>query len=132
MSGRWIALDSDVTAFDTEDSAAGVIHFDNGAVMIFEVSWALNAPEAEYTQICASLAGASINPLTIYGEDSGYLTDNRPTTMTVNPFAVEIDHFIDCVRTGKPSRSPIEHGVAMEKMLCGIYDSAKAGREISL
>ena len=30
---RWKALDSDVTAFDTEDSAAGAIHFENGAVM---------------------------------------------------------------------------------------------------
>ena len=43
---RWTALDSDVTAFDTEDSACGVIHFENGAALMFEVSWALNAPSS--------------------------------------------------------------------------------------
>ena len=59
---RWTALDSDVTAFDTEDSACGVIHFENGAALMFEVSWALNAPNSGYTQICGSKAGATLEP----------------------------------------------------------------------
>ena len=130
--GRWVALDSDVTAFDTEDSAAGVIHFENGATMLFEVSWAINAPEQDYTQICGTKAGLTMEPLTVYGEEMGYLTDNKITTMPKNPYAVEIDHFIDCVRTGKKNNSPLEHGLMMQKMLNGIYDSAKAGKEIEL
>ena len=40
---RWTALDSDVTAFDTEDSACGVIHFENGA----DVRGQLGAERAE-------------------------------------------------------------------------------------
>ena len=40
---RWTALDSDVTAFDTEDSAAGTIHFENGAVIC------VNASDADAT-----------------------------------------------------------------------------------
>ena len=130
--GRWVALDSDVTAFDTEDSAAGVIHFENGACMIFEVSWAINAPEQDYTQICGSKAGITMEPLTVYGEEMGYLTDNKITTMPANPYALEIDHFIDCVRNGTKCKSPLADGLSMQKMLNGIYDSAKAGKEITL
>ena len=129
---RWTALDSDVTAFDTEDSAAGVIHFENGAILQFEVSWALNAPPLQLTQICGTKAGATLDPLTIYGEDMDYLTDNVLTTIPRNMFAVEIDHFIDCVRTGKKPTSPLEDGVTVQRMLQGIYDSARLGREVEI
>lgn len=129
---RWKALDSDVTAFDTEDSAAGAIHFENGAVMLFEVSWALNAPGAGYTQICGSKAGATLDPLTIYGEDDGYLTDNKPTVGDSGIFDNEIEHFIHCLRTGEKPISPLEDGVAVQRMLDGIYRSAREKREVEI
>lgn len=129
---RWTAMDSDVTAFDTEDSAAGVIHFENGATMLFEVSWALNAPPTEYTQICGTKAGATLNPLTIYGEDMDYLTDNRLTTLNPNIFDEEIGHFLNSLRTGAPVESPLEDGVTVQRMLQGIYDSARLGREVEI
>ena len=125
-------MDSDVTAFDTEDSAAGVSHFENGATMLFEVSWALNAPPTEYTQICGTKAGATLNPLTIYGEDMDYLTDNRLTTLNPNIFDEEIGHFLNSLRTGAPVESPLEDGVTVQRMLQGIYDSARLGREVEI
>lgn len=129
---RWTALDRDVTTFDTEDSAVGAIHFENGATMLFEISWALNAPPTEYTQICGSKAGATLNPLVIYGEEAGYLTDNRPTVNSEDIFALEIDHFINCLRTGEKPESPIEDGLTVQRMLQGIYDSARLGREVEI
>ena len=129
---RWEALDNDVTAFDTEDSACGVIHFENGASMLFEVSWALNAPGETYTQICGSKAGARLNPLTVYGEECGYLTDNKPQPADMDMFYTEIDHFIDCLRTGKRPKSDLDQAVTMQRMLQGIYDSAKLGKEVEI
>ncbi len=129
---RWTALDSDVTAFDTEDSAVGAIHFENGATMLFEVSWAMNAPESSFTQICGTKAGATMSPLKIYGEAEGYLTDNTPTVGKSGIFDNEIEHFIHCLRTGDKPISPLEDGVTVQRMLQGIYDSAKAGREIEI
>lgn len=129
---RWKALDSDVTAFDTEDSACGVIHFENGASMLFEVSWALNAPGTSYTQICGSKAGATLDPLTIYGEEMGYLTDNMPKSDNVNIFEAEIAHFIDCLRTGKRPASDLDQAVTMQRMLQGIYDSARLHKEVEI
>ncbi len=130
--GRWVALDSDVTAFDTEDSAAGVIHFENGACLLFEVSWALNAPNQDYTQICGSKAGLTMDPFTLYGEEAGHLSDSRLTTLPANPFQVEIDHFLHCIRTSEAPSASIEHGVTMQRMLEGIYQSAAQGREVKI
>ncbi len=73
-----------------------------------------------------------MNPLTIYGEDMGYLTDNKPTLEPCNIFAVEIDHFINCLRTGEKPESPLEDGVTVQRMLQGIYDSARLGREVEI
>ena len=129
---RWIALDSDVTAFDTEDSASGVIHFENGATMLFEVSWAYNGPNTDYTQIAGEKAGATLNPLTIYGEDMGYLTDNKPTLLPNNIFEAEIDHFIHCLNTGDKPISPVEDGVTVQRILEGIYTSARLGKEVTI
>ncbi len=129
---RWRALDSNVTAFDTEDSACGIIHFENGAALTFEVSWAINAPDASYTQICGSLAGATLNPLTIYGEECGYLTDNSPKPDGGDIFYHEIDHFLDCLRNGTHPISDLEQAVTMQRMLQGIYDSAKLGKEVDI
>ena len=130
---RWVAFDSDVTAFDTEDSAAGIIHFENGACMLFEVSWALNCKNQGYTQICGTKAGATLEPLTIYTEDAdGYLTDNQVTTKPQDIFDAEIEHFLDCVRTGRTPMSNLQDGVTLQRMLQGIYDSAKLGREVEI
>lgn len=132
---RWTALDSDVTAFDTEDSAVGVIHFENGATMLFECSWALNAEPREYSEICGSLAGAKLDAekLTVYGEDCGYLSDQTPSfNRRQNPFFNEIGHFLDCYRNGTQPKSTMQDAVTVQRMLEGIYVSAKLGKEVEL
>ncbi len=132
---RYKALDSDVTAFDTEDSAAAIIHFENGATMMAEVSWAINMEQdgpTEYTHIMGSKAGAKMFPLRIYGEENGYLCNMELPTASNNAYAAEIDHFIDCVRNHKTPESNAEDGLTMMKILEGIYTSAKAKKEIEL
>ncbi|NLM76866.1 MAG: Gfo/Idh/MocA family oxidoreductase [Ruminococcaceae bacterium] len=130
---RWVALDHETNVFDTEDSAAAIIHFANGASMLGETSWAINAKSDAYTQICGTKGGATLEPLTIYTENAqGYLTDNRPTVTQVNGFEAEISHFIDCLRTGKKPLAPLEDGIAIQKILQGIYDSAEQGREVAI
>lgn len=130
---RWQALDSDISAFDTEDSATALIHFENGAVMFAEASWALNAPEGRYTQICGDKAGATLDPFVVYGENqSRFLTDNRPLTQPVNRFEQEIRHFVSCVTEGKQPLSPLSDGITVQRMLQGIYDAAQHQKEVIL
>ena len=135
---RWCALDTDDLVFNVEDSAVGVIRFENNISMNFEVSWAINGKGTQdvFASMYGDKAGFDLYPPqlpTIYGEIGGYLSDSLATTGKTGPrFDAEMAHFVDCIRTGKQPISPAEDGVWMQKMLCGIYDSAKAGREIWL
>lgn len=131
--GRWKALDTDNLVFNTEDSAAGSIRFSNGASMNFEVSWAVNMKETGiYSYIFGKDAGASLDPLEVYGEEANYLVDLKPTIDRGDPFAREIRHFLDCIQEGKEPSITAKDGLNVQKMLNGIYDSAKAGKEIWL
>jgi predicted dehydrogenase len=130
---RWEAFDKDNLVFDTEDSAAGMIRFKGGATMNFEVSWAINgAPCGLLSSLYGDRAGASLEPLEIYGEDGGYLTDNKPTLQQANIFDREIRHFLDCVEGKAKPIAPAADGLAVQRMLNGIYGSAKAGKEIGI
>ena len=71
-------------------------------------------------------------PLTIYGEEMGYLSDNAPKSENVNIFEAEIAHFIDCLRTGKRPASDLDQAVTMQRMLQGIYDSARLHKEVEI
>lgn len=128
---RWTAFDTDNLAFNTEDSASGMIRFENGATMQFEVSWAINGQDTGiYSYIFGDKAGASLSPLAIYGEEAHYLVDSTPTVNNEDSFANEIRHFLDCVKERKQPISTAEDGLLVQKMLNGIYDSAKLGKEI--
>lgn len=136
---RWVALDHDVTAFDTEDSAVGFIRFENGASMAFDVSWALNMDDTDNTMVCGSRAGAKLDhrpaapdPIAIFSEADDYLTDNRPHMEPVNSYEAEIDYFITCLREGKTPDPGLEDGVTMIQMLMGVYRSAQEGREVEI
>lgn len=130
---RWQGTKCPDNKFDCEDSGAGTIHFENGAILQFEASWAINAPEKSETLICGTKAGASVSPLVIYGERNGYLSTDAVTVNNKNDkFKLEITHFADCVLNNKPTKYPMSQAIDMQRMLMGIYESAEKGKEVSL
>jgi predicted dehydrogenase len=131
--GRWVALDADDIVFETEDSASGFIRFENGASMTFDISWAINGKDTGvYSNIFGTKAGASLNPLMIYGEEENYLMDSSPVIVSEDSFANQIEHFIECIRQDREPISPAQDGLEVQKMLNGIYDSARLGKEVTL
>lgn len=130
---RWTAFDTDDVVFGVEDLAGGVIHFDNGASLLFDVSWAANVKEVPFhSQIVGTKAGASLEPFEIYTEDQGYLVDEKPVINKTNSFENEVRHFLDCVKTGATPISNADEGVAIQKILNGIYESARLGKEVEV
>ncbi|NLO82542.1 MAG: Gfo/Idh/MocA family oxidoreductase [Clostridiales bacterium] len=130
---RWVALDADNIVFETEDSASAFIRFENGATMTVDVSWAINGKETGvYSYIYGTKAGASLEPLMIYDEQENYLFDSAPVINSENSFVNEISHFIECIQEGKETIAPAEDGLEVQKILNGIYDSAKLGKEVIL
>lgn len=130
---RWHAFDTDNIVFNTEDSAHGLIRFDNGATINFEVAWAINAENSGLrSTLYGTKAGVVWDPLQVFGEEDGYLTERTYSVQQGHPFEAEIRHFIDCVKTGQTPIATAEDGLAVQRILNGIYDSAKARKEVLL
>ncbi|MGI4878902.1 MAG: Gfo/Idh/MocA family protein [Janthinobacterium lividum] len=49
-----------------------------------------------------------------------------------NQFALELDHFVDCIRGNKVPRTPGEEGLQDQVIMEAIYASAKTGRSVHL
>ncbi len=130
---RWEALDTDELVFETEDSAAALIRFRDGSAMTVDVSWAINGKERGfYSEIFGTKAGASLEPFCIYDEVEGYLMDSTPVVEQQDAFFNEIRHFIDCIKGNQEPIATLEDGMAVQKILNGIYNSARLGQEVKL
>ena len=127
---KWKGTPCPDNQFNVEDSGMGVIHFENGAMLSFEATWAINAPDGSSTLVCGTKAGATVSPLTIYGEREGYLSTDSIKVLDNDRFASEIEHFADKVLNGGEVRYPIEQAIQMQEMLDAIYLSGKEGREV--
>ena len=120
------------TKFDVDDSAFGLIKFDNGATLILECSWALNMPARNVLQIAGTKGGAELNPLKIYVERDGIQVDMTPEVPGVDLFADQMGHFVDCILKNKTPLMSAEQGVQLMQMLEAIYKSSASGREVRI
>ena len=121
--------------YDVEEFVTGFIRTE-GPTMTFNGAWAQNifVPET-YIDFIGTKGGIRLK----YGADfelftvtNGKLTTEKPEfDNTVNMFNQEINHFIDCIRSGEHIRSHIDKAEITARIMQGIYDSAELGREVS-
>ena len=125
--------------FDVEDFAAAFVRFDNGAILMLEVSWLLHHDtEGEDMQMW------------LYGTKGGahwpnceFLSSNKETRQFYNnklklmydglePHAQECVEFAQAITDGAPSPVPAEQSRQVIKILDGIYRSQESGGEVKL
>jgi len=131
------AADYDPSFNTVEDLANALIRFENGASLIVDVSFTLHGKQN----------GVEVS---LYGERGGIIlepelkiiTEKYDTILELAPqmdhpafdfnqgFASEIAWFVSAMAGEKETLSPVEDGVELMKMLTGIYESARLGREI--
>jgi predicted dehydrogenase len=61
--------------------------------------------------------------------------DNRTEEISLpqrDHFALEMDHFADCVMSNKTPQTPGEEGLRDMKIMLAIYESAKTGRPVKV
>lgn len=122
-----------------EDMANALVRFENGASLLVDVSFSLHAKSDEgLVRLYGEKGGFEIDPAIVM------VTEKNNTIINIDPqidhkgfhfesaFQNEVDHFINCVQEGKTPISPVEDGVALMKILCGIYESAATGKEVQL
>lgn len=133
------AADFDPSVNTVEDLANALIRFENGASLLVDVSFTLHAKKDEgVVRLYGEKGGFEIDPeLAIVTEKHNAILNVEPQTDSRSfqferAFQNEVNHFIDCIQQGKDPMSPVEDGVEIMKILCGIYESAAKGEEIQL
>ena len=120
--------------YDIEDLACGFVHFDNGVVMNVEASFAANIKEDIFrVSLMGTRGGADSRPLAVWTEDCGVLLDAVPHYVPVtNFYAAEIDGFYKAVEEDTEVPVKPEESVNVLKIIEGIYESSRQGKEILL
>ncbi len=145
MFGPW-----DPETYEVEDSAFGMIKFENGATILLEASWAINMRESREaaTTLCGTRAGAEVLSGMSYGQDrliinrghNGMLTDEEicgagnvayfEGGLGEEPGLAECRQWMHALLgKGAPLVKP-EQAFVVTQILEGVYQSSEAGCEI--
>ena len=128
--------------YDVEDLAAAFIRLADGVTLYLEASWAAYGEHKDdfYVHLFGSEGGGQINvreyadvgTLTVYTDMAGAGAEIHPTVTAGMSHVVGIEEFVAMVQGEKPNPAPPAHGVALMRIIDGIYRSAAEGREVSL
>lgn len=119
--------------FDVEDFATGFVRFTNGASLLFEVSWGghQGPKEQQLMHIQGSEGALESGP---NGAFHHYRRGNAFLSAQLDTEAMQarksIEEFVHCVREGEPFAGQPEHGIQVQRILNGLYQSAETGREV--
>jgi len=124
----------DYKTYTVEDLAVGMIRMKNGAMINIESSFAGHIKEDIFNfTIVGEKAGATWEPFQLYHDEAGVMLNSTPAFLPrEDVFPQKMRHFVDVVLYDKKCEAPAEHGLMVQKMLDGVYQSAEAGREVKI
>ena len=130
----WAMYGNKEGVFDTEDLAAALIKFDNGATMMFDVSWAINGKDTGiYVQVYGDKAGANLNPLEIYGQIGNNIADIQPMlNLPEKPQEQKVFNFLEAVKGEGKLLTPGSDAIAIAQIMDAIYESGKTGKAVAI
>ena len=128
--------DWDHKSYTVEDLAVGQIRFDNGATLSIEASFAAHTEDQWNFTLMGEKGGATWQPTALVHDANDHMVSTKPDWLPSGPeanaFARKMRNFVDHVLYGQPTMAPGEHGLMVQKMLDGIYQSAEKGREVAI
>ena len=125
----------DYKTYTVEDLAIGHIRFDNGMIMQIESSFAAHIDKDEWKFVAmGEKGGCDWDPLQIFTDDAGAMVHIKPDYVAPDwnkdwtyLFARKLQNWVDGILKGTPLRASGEEGLAIQKILDGIYRSAEQG-----
>jgi predicted dehydrogenase len=115
--------------FSVEDMIGAMVRFEDGRALSIDISWAAHTGDLYWLRFFGTKGGAEIHPQTmVYRMDGDTKVDSVPQLRAVNQYAVEDQHFIDCVRNRRPPISSGSQAVVVMEMLDAIGTAARTGR----
>jgi len=122
--------------YDVDDFVTAIIKTE-GPTISLNGAWAQNIGKDEmYVDFLGDKAGIRFqyfDPFTLYSQNNGALTEMEfkyTGTDFMEYFNVEIDAFINAIKTGEKLRSHIDTVIITAKIMQAIYDSSDSGREV--
>jgi predicted dehydrogenase len=124
----------DHKTYTVEDMAIGMIRFDNGSLLTIESSFVAHIERDVFDiTVMGEKAGANWDTSQIFADQGGYMMNMSPGYLGKwDPFEYKIKHFVAVFRDGRENEAPGEHGLMVQKMLDGVYESAEKGREVNI
>jgi predicted dehydrogenase len=128
----------DYKTYTVEDLAIGQIRFDTGAIMQIEASFAAHIKEDVWNfSLLGEKGGCQWDPPQIFTDRAGTMINENPAfTGPRNDFAYLFDlklrNWVDACLYNKPLAAPAEAGLAVQKILDGVYRAAAAGKEVAI
>ncbi len=129
----------DYKTYTVEDLAIGHVRFENGAILHIEASFVNHIPKDVWNfQLMGTKGGANWDPAEIYRDDAGTMINSAPgflpnTDGFDTMFKIKLRNWVDAATKGTPLTAPGEAGLAVQKMLDGVYRSADAGgKEVTI
>lgn len=122
----------DYKTYDVEDLAIGRVRFTNGAVLNIESAYAAHIPGDEWNfELLGSAGGACWEPPSIHRDEAGHMVDTTPGWLAETSFQAtfkrKMDNFVDHVLYDAPTLAPAADGLAVQRILGGLYRSASQG-----
>jgi predicted dehydrogenase len=127
-----------MTDTDIDDYAEGMVRMKGGCTISVLSTWASHTRPGLSVTVLGTRGGAVLDlgspqVLTFFGEDGGTLTEWKPTEISPAPLpqARVQAHFVACARSGAPAENSAERGLAVMRIIEGIYRSSAEGREVA-
>lgn len=128
----------DYKTYTVEDLAIGQIRFDNGALLQIEASFVAHIEKDVWNfTLVGEKGGCTWDPPTIFTDRAGTMVNCAPGWLSPNVdfptlFTYKLRNFVDGCLKGTPLRAPGEAGLAVQKVLDGVYRSSAAGKEVKI
>jgi predicted dehydrogenase len=124
---------------DVEDSAVGMVRFENDQIVSFEVSWGLHSEWDKFHLAAFGTEGtAHLNPLRAYKRletnriDYTLANSVNPTNLFKKSYENELKHFVGMVRENSLITSSGDDAVMLMRLLEAMYKSARLKKEVAI
>jgi predicted dehydrogenase len=128
----------DFKTYTVEDLAIGQIRFDNGAIMQIEAAFAAHIKEDVWNFIViGEKGGCQWDPPAIYTDRAGTMVNETPAYVGPRSdfaylFDLKLRNWVNACVYGEKLRAPGEAGLAVQKILDGVYRASDAGKEVKI
>jgi predicted dehydrogenase len=131
--------DWDYKTYTVEDVAIGQIRFENGALLHIEASFAAHIEKDVWNfNLMGQKGGCNWDPPAVFTDRAGTMVNETPGWINSGAadfptmFKWKLRNWVDACLNGTPLRAPGEAGLAVQKILDGVYRAADAGKEVKI